>query len=118
MGDRVIRSGFRFHGGPTRFGKTAAEIPGVVGGPRALKLRLGLKHTRHSYREAVKRACGRAGIPAWSPRQRRHTRATLIRQAYGLEAAKAVLGHADTKITEIYAERDLGLAMRIMREIG
>jgi hypothetical protein len=29
-----------------------------------------------------------------------------------------VLGHADTKITEIYAERDLGLAMRIMREIG
>ena len=27
-------------------------------------------------------------------------------------------GHADTKITEIYAERDLELAMRIMREIG
>ena len=50
--------------------------------------------------------------------QLRHTRATLIRQAYGLEAAKAVLGHADTKVTEIYAERDLGLAMRIMREIG
>jgi hypothetical protein len=31
-----------------------------------------------------------------------------------LEGAKAVLGHADTKITEIYAERDLELAMRIM----
>jgi hypothetical protein len=29
-----------------------------------------------------------------------------------------VLGHADTKITELYAERDLELAMRIMREIG
>jgi hypothetical protein len=41
-----------------------------------------------------------------------------IRQAYGLEAPRAVLGHADTKITEIYAERDLGLAMRVMREIG
>jgi hypothetical protein len=48
----------------------------------------------------------------------RHTRATLIRQAYGLEAAKAVLGHADTKVTEIYAERDLGLAVRVMREPG
>jgi integrase len=58
------------------------------------------------------------GLPVWSPRQLRHTRATLIRQAYGLEAAKAVLGHADTKITEIYAERDLELAVRIMREIG
>jgi hypothetical protein len=42
----------------------------------------------------------------------------MIRQAYGLEAAKAVLGHADTKITEIYAERDLGLAARVMREVG
>ena len=42
----------------------------------------------------------------------------MIRQAYGLEAAKAVLGHTDTKITEIYAERDLELAMRVMREIG
>ena len=84
--------------------------------PRVLKLRPGLKYTRHSYRVAVQRACKRAGIPAWSPRQLRHTRATMIRQAYGLEAAKAVLGHADTKITEIYAERDLELAMQVMRE--
>ena len=46
-------------------------------------------------------------------------RATKIRRAYGLEVAKAVLGHAGAKITEIYdAERDLELAMRIMREIG
>ena len=66
----------------------------------------------------MQRACRRAGIPAWSPRQLRHTRPTLIRQAYGLEAAKAVLGHADTKVTEIYAERDLGLAVRVMREPG
>ena len=29
-----------------------------------------------------------------------------------------MLGHTDTKITEIYAARDLELAMRIMREIG
>jgi integrase len=75
-------------------------------------------YTRHSYRVAVQRACKRAGIEAWSPRQLRHTRATAIRKTYGLEAAKAVLGHTDTKITEIYAERDLDLARRVMREIG
>jgi integrase len=84
----------------------------------APKLAPGQRYTRHSYRVAVQRACRRSGLTAWSPRQLRHTRATLIRQAYGLEGAKAVLGHADTKITEIYAERDLELAMRIMREIG
>ena len=78
----------------------------------------GLRQYRHSYRVAIQRACKRAGIAAWSPRQLRHTRATLIRQVYGLEAAKAVLGHADTKITEIYAERDLELSMKVMREIG
>ena len=88
------------------------------GEARAPKLAPGQRYTRHSYRTAVQRACRRAGIPVWSPRQLRHTRATLIRRAYGLEAARAVLGHADTRITEIYAERDLGLAMRIMREIG
>jgi integrase len=95
-----------------------SATPEGVGEAKVMKLRPGLKYTRHSYRVAVQRACKRAGIPAWSPRQLRHTRATLIRQAYGLEAAKAVLGHADTKITEIDAERDLELAMRIMREIG
>ena len=75
-------------------------------------------YTRHSYRVAIQRACRRAAIPVFSPHQLRHTRATAIRQRYGLEAAKAVLGHTDTKITEIYAERDLELASRIMREIG
>lgn len=81
--------------------------------------RLNPRYTRHSYRLAVSRACRRAGVPVWSPRQLRHTRATQIRAVYGsLEAAKAVLGHADTRVTEIYADRDLGLAARVMREIG
>jgi integrase len=78
----------------------------------------GARYTRHSYRVAIQRACRRARIPIWSPNRLRHTRATLIRQRYGLEGAKAVLGHTDTKITEIYAERDIELASRIMREIG
>jgi integrase len=98
--------------------KLPPEASSEEGGSRALRLRPGQKYTRHSYRVAVQRACKRAGIPAWSPRQLRHARATAIRKAFGLEAAKAVLGHTDTKITEIYAERDLELARRVMREIG
>lgn len=47
--------------------------------PREPKLAPGRRYTRHSYRVAIKRACERAGVPAWSPRQLRHTRATLIR---------------------------------------
>ncbi len=76
-------------------------------------------YTRHSYLLAVRRACRRAKVPAWTPRQLRHTRATQIRHAFGsLEAAKAVLGHTDTRVTEIYAERDLALAAEVMRQMG
>jgi site-specific recombinase XerC len=58
-------------------------------------------------------------VTLWSPNQLRHTRATQIRAAFGsIEAAKAVLGHTDTRVTEIYAERDLGLAAKVMKEIG
>jgi integrase len=54
----------------------------------------------------------------WAPNQLRHSRATAIRERYGIEAAQTVLGHADPKVTEIYAERDFEMAARIMSEIG
>ncbi len=54
----------------------------------------------------------------WSPNQLRHSRATMIRERYGIEAAQTVLGHADPRVTEIYAERDFAMAARIMQEIG
>jgi len=79
----------------------------------------GERYTRHSYRVAVQRACRKAKVPVWSPRQLRHTRASQIRSEYGtLEAAKAVLGHTDTRVTEMYAERDLRLAADVMRKMG
>ncbi len=76
------------------------------------------RYTRPSSWVAIQRVCRRADIPVWSPHRLRHTRAARIRQRYGLEAARAVLGHTDTKMTEIDAEREIGLASRIMREIG
>lgn len=71
-----------------------------------------------SYRQAIRRACIRAGIPVWKPHQLRHNRLTEIRSRYGLEAARVVGGHREVGTTQIYAEQDRELAQRIMSEAG
>jgi integrase len=78
----------------------------------------GERYNRRSYYYAVLRACKKANVPGWSPLQLRHAAATSIRARYGLEAAKAILGHSRVETAEIYAARDLGRAKEIMREIG
>jgi integrase len=76
------------------------------------------RYNRRTYRQAVIRACDRAGVPRWSPLQLRHTAATAIRARYGLEAAQAVLGHAKPDTTLIYAESDAAKVRKIMAEFG
>jgi integrase len=77
----------------------------------------------NSYRRAInygfKRA-ERAGIaiPHWHPNQLRHSRATKVRKKYGIEAAQVSLGHARADVTEVYAEKNLELAIQIARECG
>ncbi|HEV3448324.1 MAG TPA: site-specific integrase [Gemmataceae bacterium] len=71
-----------------------------------------------TYRRAIARACLKAGVPVWKPNQLRHSRGTEIRRQYGLEAAQAVLGHAELGVTQVYAEADREAAQRIMGEIG
>jgi site-specific recombinase XerD len=103
----------------------------------------GERYRRHSYRQAVRRACQKRrgeravelyrgseitlrrayqravrDFPLWSPLQLRHTAATAIRARYGVEAAKVILGHTRVETSQIYAERDLNRAEEIMREIG
>jgi integrase len=78
----------------------------------------GTRYRPRTYRQAVRRGCKKAGVPAWNPLQLRHTAATLIRAKYGLEAAKAILGHSRVETSQVYAERDLGKAQEIMAEIG
>jgi integrase len=63
-------------------------------------------------------ACQDAALPYWHPHQLRHTRGTELRRKYGTEAAQAVLGHESLDATELYAEVDLGIAKKIMAEIG
>jgi integrase len=71
-----------------------------------------------SYRRAIDRASERAGVASWSPNQLRHTLATEIRRRFGLDAARAILGHSSVTTTEIYAEFDAGKAQEVMRQVG
>jgi integrase len=54
----------------------------------------------------------------WAPNQLRHTAATEIRKAFGLEAAQIALGHSQVNITQVYAERDLAKGVEVARRIG
>lgn len=104
----------------------------------------GERYTTISYGHAIADACNRAfphpalaGIPAaemtddqraeleawrkahrWHPNQLRHSAATRIRREFGLETAKAVLGHSSVVPTQIYAEQDLEAARRAMEKLG
>lgn len=55
----------------------------------------------------------------WHPHQLRHTAATEIRRAFGLEAAQLALGHSSAMVTDaVYAERDQSKVAEIMRRVG
>ena len=94
----------------------------------------GTRYRKDAYARAVRRGCDKA-FPApdgladeeqaqwqkvhrWSPNQLRHAAATEIRKKFGLEAAQVVLGHSRADVTQVYAERDNGLAAKIMSEVG
>ena len=96
---------------------------------KAGQRRPGERYTTASYRRAITRAVEAANdardekgieerLPNWSPNQLRHLRAGEVEQALGIEAANAVLGHANIRTTEIYARRKLQLAVEAQRQIG
>lgn len=84
---------------------------------------VGDHYTTRSYWRAldygIKRAA-QAGVivPGWFPNQLRHSRATELRKKYGIEATRVSLGHAHLTATEIYAEKNVALAIHIAREAG
>jgi integrase len=67
---------------------------------------------------AVRVAARKAKVEHWHPYQLRHTHATKVRKAFGLEHAGAALGHSRMSATEIYAERDAGLAIEVAKKLG
>lgn len=98
----------------------------------------GAFYSVNTYRNAIARACDKADaaarkerqeagrpvkagevlIPRWHPNQIRHNAATAIRKAYGIEAARVVLGHESEDMTATYAERDRQVSRDVMLKIG
>jgi len=76
------------------------------------------RYDRHSYARAIARACEKAGVPHWHPHQLKHSCGTEVRRRFGLEAAKTYLGHSQISTTEIYAEKDLNMMIKIARKMG
>jgi integrase len=76
------------------------------------------RYTTDSYRRAIQRACARGEIPSWHPHQLRHAAASRFKQKYGIEAAKALLGHTSIDMTELYCEQDLARARSVMLAEG
>lgn len=95
-----------------------------------------------SYRRAIARGCDKAfpppedataGLSAeqarsklrewrrahrWHPHRLRHTAGTRLRKEYGLEAAQVILGHKTLTVTQVYAEKNISAAQRVMAEAG
>ena len=54
----------------------------------------------------------------WHPHQLRHSAATNLRKTYGLEPAQVILGHKTLTVTQVYAEKNVEAAVRVMAEVG
>lgn len=71
-----------------------------------------------AYNRAIHYAAKKAGITPWNANQLRHLAATSLRRKFGIEVARAVLGHSTLATNEIYAERDEAQARQAMERIG
>ncbi len=88
----------------------------------------GDSYTVDSYRRAIKYGIKRANheewrdesrqVTQWHPHQLRHNAATRLRREFGLDVARAVLGHTSPVVTEVYAELDGAKAAEAMEKVG
>jgi integrase len=115
--------------------RRAARVSPLTPSQRARKAkkngrrRPGERYDTASYRRAIARAVKQANdarrqagiaasLPNWAPNQLRHLRAGEVKERMGIEAASAVLGHANIRTTEIYAKRKLQIAVTAALEMG
>lgn len=64
----------------------------------------GEQYDAQSFNRAIKTACRKAGVEAWTPYQLRHLAGTVVRDALGIEHAQALLGHSEISMTEHYTK--------------
>jgi len=101
-------------------GRRVGEFYSVAAYRRAIRYAI---DQANKARRAAAAAAGRdpdqaALLEAWSPHQLRHAAATAIRAAFGIDAARAVLGHRSVAVAEVYAEIDATLAAKVARKMG
>lgn len=83
--------------------KTKVQPSQVNRAKKNPKRQPGLRYSSDSYHKAIKAAAKKAGVEHWFPYQLRHSAATLVREALGVEAAQALLGHSRVDMTQHYA---------------
>jgi integrase len=54
----------------------------------------------------------------WHVNQLRHTAATLLRKEHGLEVAQVILGHRRIETSQLYAQKNIEAAKRVMAAVG
>lgn len=80
--------------------------------------REGRPYAESSIRNAVAKACKRAGLPHWHPHQIRHRVLTEARAAgLGLDEIRALAGHAHISTSELYARADESKAVEAIQTL-
>lgn len=87
--------------------------------------KLGAAWNTTAYTRTIRAACGRAGVTVWSANRLRHAFGTQVRRQFGLEAARAVLGHSGGGrcVTDLYTfeameEETIRLAAPAVEALG
>ena len=101
-----------------------ASISRIRNNDRPNRLSPGAQHAERELCRNNQRVYAHARVavkgvaPKWHPHQLRHNAATRLRREFGLDVARAVLGHSSPVVTEVYAELDQAKAAEAMAKIG
>jgi integrase len=104
--------------GPRGRDIVAPRLVGKADGDAVFPSQRGRCFTTQGYAVAVEKACHKAGVEVFTPRQVRHTTATVVEEALGLEYAQNVLGHRKPDTTLIYARAQDRRAKKAMERLG
>lgn len=74
--------------------------------------------SRNKFATIIGDACKEAKVAHWTPHWLRHTTATRVREAHGIEAAQALLGHAQVDMTAKYSTDQERQVIALVQKIG
>ena len=77
----------------------------------------GQKYDHNTLRRACQRACKRVGVETFTLYDLRRSLATRTRAQLGKEAAKVLLGHTSTVMTDIYLLDEVQEAIKVANQL-